>query len=64
MRGQKSNFSVYSSLPRINKVSAPVNIISIIKKNKEAEKKEKIQKIYLSASFLVLLGIFIIFRLF
>ena len=63
MRAEKSHFSVYSSLPKINTASKPVNIVDLIKKYKAEEKKEKIQKIYAPLSFIgliLLLGIFLL----
>jgi len=41
---QKTNFSVYSTLPKFNGDARPVNILTIIEKNKKEEKKEKLAK--------------------
>tara|TARA_B000000460_G_scaffold164995_1_gene117125 strand:+ start:227 stop:424 length:198 start_codon:yes stop_codon:yes gene_type:complete len=63
MRAEKSNFTAYSSLSRIRSVSGTTNILDLIKRNKEEEKKERIQKIYTLLGFtgiiLIFLGIFI-----
>tara|TARA_Y100000590_G_scaffold94423_1_gene107000 strand:+ start:245 stop:439 length:195 start_codon:yes stop_codon:yes gene_type:complete len=57
MRVEKSNFRVYSSLPKIGTLSRPVNIVDIVKKNKVEEKKEKIVKIYTLLGFV---GLFLL----
>ena len=54
MRSVKPNFVVYSSLSRLptfDRVSKPVNISELIKKNKEESKKEKKRNIYTIAVF-------------
>ncbi len=57
MRVEKSNFRVYSSLPKIGTLSRPANIVDIVKKNKVEEKKEKIVKIYTLLGFV---GLFLL----
>ena len=62
MRAGKSNFIAYSSLPKIGSNPRSTNILDLIKKNKEEEKKEKKVKIYTLLGFvgiILLLGLFI-----
>ena len=58
MRAQKSNFTVYSSLPKIGGASKPTNVLDLIKRNKAEEKKDKKQTIY-AAVGLVVLALFV-----
>ena len=60
---KKSNYSVYSSMVKIDNVSKPINITNLIKKNKIEQQKDKLLKILtlLGSSGLVLL--FVIFIL-
>ena len=62
MKGQKSNFTVYTSLPKIDSASKTTNIIDLIKRNKEEEKKEKVQKFYVLVGFATLIVFFGIFK--
>ena len=64
MRAEKSNFAAYSSLSKIGSAPRPTNIIDLIKKNKEEEKKEKILRIYITlGSFVLILFVGIIIYL-
>ena len=59
----KSNFTTYATLLKASGVSRPTNIVDLMKRNKEEEKREKIQKIYAPLSFIgliLLLGIFLL----
>ena len=60
---KKSNYSVYSSIVKIDNVSKPVNITNLIKKNKTEQQKDKLLKILtlLGSSGLVLLFVIFIF---
>ena len=60
---KKSNYSVYSSMVKIDNVSKPINITNLIKRNKIEQQKDKLLKILtlLGSSGLVLL--FVIFIL-
>tara|TARA_B100001750_G_C15181146_1_gene434128 strand:- start:248 stop:442 length:195 start_codon:yes stop_codon:yes gene_type:complete len=51
MRGEKSNFAVYSLPTKTSNVPRATNIVDLIKKSKEQEKKEKILKIYTLVGF-------------
>ena len=62
MRGQKSNIGEHPSFSRISNINKSTNVMDLIKRNKEEEKKEKIQKIYIKLSFIGLLFLIIIFR--
>ena len=62
MRAEKSNFTVYSSLSKIDSAPRPTNIIDLLKKNKEEEKKEKILRMYImlgSSALILFVGIII-----
>ena len=62
MRAGKSNFIAYSSLPKIGSNLRSTNILDLIKKNKEEEKKEKKQRIFILSGFvgsILLFGILI-----
>ena len=62
MRAAKSNFTAYSSPTKIGSVSRATNILDLIKKNKEEQKKEKKVKIYTLLGFagiILILGLFI-----
>ena len=62
MRAGKSNFIAYSPLSKIGSIPRSTNILDLIKKNKEEEKKEKKVKIYTLLGFvgiILLLGLFI-----
>ena len=63
MAYKKSNYSVYSSMVKIDNVSKPINITNLIKRNKIEQQKDKLLKILtlLGSSGLVLL--FVIFIL-
>jgi len=61
MRVEKSNFRVYSPMPKIGTLSRPANIVDIVKKNKVEEKKEKKVKIYTLFSFTVLFLLIVTF---
>tara|TARA_B100000029_G_C17571772_1_gene956838 strand:- start:2200 stop:2394 length:195 start_codon:yes stop_codon:yes gene_type:complete len=54
MRAEKYTISTYHSLSDAVRVSGRANILSILKKNKEAEKKEKKIKLYTVVGVLVL----------
>ena len=60
---KKSNYSVYSSIVKIDNVSKPINITNLIKKNKIEQQKDKLLKIHtlLGSSGLVLLFVIFIF---
>jgi len=60
---KKSNYSVYSSIVKIDNVSKPINITNLIKKNKIEQQKDKLLKILtlLGSSGLVLLFVIFIF---
>tara|TARA_B100000315_G_C14449341_1_gene528362 strand:+ start:266 stop:478 length:213 start_codon:yes stop_codon:yes gene_type:complete len=64
VRAGKPNFVVYSSLSRLStfdRVSKPVNISELIKKNKEEAKREKKRDVYTIAIFtglILTIGIF------
>ena len=51
MRGEKSNFAVNSLPTKTSNVPRATNIVDLIKKSKEQEKKEKILKIYTLVGF-------------
>ena len=62
MRAEKSNFSVYSSLPKMNTNSRRTNVVDLLKKNRAEEKKEKKQRIFILSGFvgsILLFGILI-----
>ena len=63
MRAEKSNISAYSSLSKSSSFSKTANIIDLIKRNREEEKREKVQKIYILlggfAGLILVLSIFI-----
>ena len=63
MRAEKSNFTVYSSLPKVDSSSRPINIWDLIQKNKKDEKREKTLKIYTLlfgfVGLVLVLGVFI-----
>ena len=64
MRAEKSNFAAYSALTEIGSAPRRTNIIDLIKKNKEEEKKEKILRIYITlGSFALILFVGIIIYL-
>ena len=64
MRAEKSNFAGYSSLSKIDSASRPTNIIDLLKKNKEEEKKENILRIYITlGSFALILFVGLIIYL-
>ena len=60
---KKSNYSVYSSIVKIDNVSKPINITNLIKRNKIEQQKDKLLKILtlLGSSGLVLLFVIFIF---
>ena len=60
---KKSNYSVYSSMVKIDNVSKPINITNLIKKNKIEQQKDKLLKILtlLGSCGLVLLFVIFIF---
>ena len=60
---KKSNYSVYSSMVKIDNVSKPINITNLIKRNKIEQQKDKLLKILtpLGSSGLVLLFVIFIF---
>ena len=60
---KKSNYGIYSSFLKVDKVSDPTNVSNILKRNKIEEQKEKLLKVItiLGSSGLVLL--FVIFIL-
>ena len=60
---KKSNYSVYSSMVKIDNVSRPINITNLIKRNKIEQQKDKLLKILtlLGSSGLVLLFVIFIF---
>jgi len=58
MRHAKSNFTAYSSLPGSAGFSKAANILDLIKRNKEEERKEKVRKIYLQLGFVGLTLVF------
>ena len=51
MREEKSDFAVYSSSTKTSSVSRTTNIVDLIKKSREKEKREKILKIYTLVGF-------------
>jgi len=63
MRAEKSNFAVYSSSSRSDSFSRSSDVLHLIRRNKEEEKKEKIRKIYIFllglAGLFLFLGILI-----
>ena len=62
MRGEKSNFAIYASLPKDKSLSGSTNILDLIKRLKEEEKGKKVRKVYTLFGFAGLifaLGIFI-----
>ena len=63
MRAEKSNFAAYySSLSKIDSAPRFTNIIDLIKRNKEEEKKEKILRIYImlgSSALILFVGMII-----
>ena len=63
MEYKKSNYSVYSSIVKIDNVSKPINITNLIKKNKIEQQEDKLLKILtlLGSSGLVLLFVIFIF---
>ena len=63
MEYKKSNYSVYSSMVKIDNVSKPINITNLIKRNKIEQQKDKLLKILtlLGSSGLVLLFVIFIF---
>ena len=63
MAYKKSNYSVYSSMVKIDNVSKPINITNLIKRNKIEQQKDKLLKILtlLGSSGLVLLFVIFIF---
>ena len=64
MRAEKSNFTAYSSLSKIDSAPRSTNIIDLIKRNKEEEKKEKILRIYITlGSFTLILFVGLIIYL-
>ena len=50
MRAEKSNISVYTPLVK-SSILRTANIIDLIKKNREEQKKEKISKFYTLVAF-------------
>ena len=59
----KSNFTTYATLLKASGVSRPTNIVDLMKRNKEEEKREKMQKIYAPLSFaglILMLGIILL----
>ena len=60
---KESNYSVYSSIVKIDNVSKPINITNLIKKNKIEQQKDKLLKTLtlLGSSGLVLLFVIFIF---
>ena len=61
MKHEKPNITVYSSLPRSSEYSSSVNILHLIKKNKEEERRDKVLKMYTLLGFaglIFLLGLF------
>ena len=60
---KKSNYSVYSSMVKIDNVSKPINITNLIKRNKIEQQKDKLLKILtlLGSSGLILLFVIFIF---
>ncbi len=63
MGHKKLNYSVYSSMVKIDNVSKPINITNLIKRNKIEQQKDKLLKILtlLGSSGLVLLFVIFIF---
>ena len=63
MEYKKSNYSVYSSIVKIDNVSKPINITNLIKKNKIEQQEDKLLKILtlLGSSGLVLLFVIFLF---
>ena len=62
MRAEKSNFAAYSSLSKIDSAPKLTNIIDLIKRNKEEEKKEKILRMYITlacSALILFVGIII-----
>ena len=60
---KKSNYSVYSSMVKIDNVSKPINITNLIKRNKIEQQRDKLLKVLtlLGSSGLVLLFVIFIF---
>ena len=60
---KKSNYSVYSSIVKIDNVSKPINITNLIKRNKIEQQRDKLLKILtlLGSCGLVLLFVIFIF---
>ena len=60
---KKSNYGIYSSFLKVDKVSEPTNVSNILKRNKIEEQKEKLLKVItiLGSSGLVLLFVIFIF---
>ena len=64
MRVGKSNFTSYTTLLKASGVSRPTNIVDLMKRNKEEEKKEKILRIYITlGSFALILFVGLIIYL-
>ena len=61
MGAEKSNYSTNSVLSKVSNIQKSTNIVDLIKKNKEEEKREKVLKIYTSIGFggLVIFTIYI-----
>ena len=62
MSAEKTNFSVYASLPKMNTNSRRTNVVDLLKKNRAEEKKEKKQRIFILSGFvgsILLFGILI-----
>ena len=63
MRREKSNFAVYTLLPKNGSITGSTNVLDLIKKHKEEEKEEKIRKVWTTllgfAGLIFVLGIFI-----
>ena len=58
---KKSNYSVYSSMVKIDNVSKPINITNLIKRNKIEQQKDKLLKILTLLGFSGLVLLFVIF---
>ena len=62
---QKSDFGIYSPVPKVSGISKRTNVLDIIKKNKIEAKKEKTTKIYTLLGFtsvsIILLGTIVYF---
>ena len=50
----RPNIAVYSSENKIKGISKPADILDLLKKNKREERKEKVSKIFVTLSLLVL----------